>query len=190
MSKSINFEGSNTVMRAPEGAENVQDMHVFRTRHSCVSCWALSPEELAEINQTGRVFLSVLMSGQQPPVYVGSESTCREVMVDFDHVWPMAPRQPAPETRTRGLDFPRELTDDLRDVLSTMLWTSGQIARCLRAGGAEIRTRAEDEQAHVLHWLLCLALESGSEWRAKAADRIDEIRRSGTTTSSEGCANG
>lgn len=98
MGQPTNFDGCNTVMRAPEGAENVQDMHVYRTRHSCVSCWTLSPEELAEINQNGRIFLSVLMSGQQPPVYVGSESTCREVMVDFGPVWPMAPRHPAPET--------------------------------------------------------------------------------------------
>jgi len=28
----IQFKGANTVMRAPEGAENVQDMHVFETR--------------------------------------------------------------------------------------------------------------------------------------------------------------
>lgn len=98
MGQPINFDGSNVVMRAPEGAENVQDMHVFRTRHSCVSCWTLSATELAEINQTGRIFLSVLMSGQQPPVYVGSESACREVMVDFGPVWPMAQRHTTPPT--------------------------------------------------------------------------------------------
>jgi len=99
MGQPIAFEGSNVGMRAPEGAENVQDMQVYRTRHSCVSCWTFSPEELAEINQTGRVFLSVLAGGQQPPVYVGSESTCREVMVDFGPVWPTAPRPPSPQPR-------------------------------------------------------------------------------------------
>jgi hypothetical protein len=90
MGQPIHFEGCNLVMRAPDGAENVQDMHVFQTRHSCVSCWALSADELAEINRTGRIFLSVLLSGQQPPVYVGSEKTCREVMIDFGPIWPMA----------------------------------------------------------------------------------------------------
>jgi len=76
------------------------------------------------------------------------------------------------------LQFPATLTDELRDALSTMLWTSGQIAACLRAGGEQIKTRAEDEQAHVLHWLISLALEYGSEWRAKASERIRAIRDS------------
>ncbi|WP_430254320.1 hypothetical protein [Neorhizobium sp. DAR64872/K0K18] len=96
MGQPIDFEGSNLVMRAPEGAENVQNMHVYRTRHSCVSCWTVTPDELAEITMTGRIFLSVLAGGQQPPVYVGSESTCREVMIDFGPVWPMPPRTPSP----------------------------------------------------------------------------------------------
>ena len=98
MGQPIDFEGSNLVMRAPEGAENVQDMHVYRTRHSCVSCWTVTPDELAEITTTGRIFLSVLAGGQQPPVYIGSESTCREVMLDFGPVWPVAPKTQAPET--------------------------------------------------------------------------------------------
>ncbi|MNU79252.1 hypothetical protein D3C71_688630 [compost metagenome] len=87
MAYPIQFKGANTVMRAPEGAENVQDMHVFRTRHSCVSCWQFTPEEILEINRTGKVFLSVLMGGAQPPVYVGSESETRGVLIDFGPVW-------------------------------------------------------------------------------------------------------
>ena len=107
MGQPIDFEGSNLVMRAPEGAENVQDMHVYRTRHSCVSCWTVTPDELAEITTTGRIFLSVLAGGQQPPLYVGSESTCREVMLDFGPVWPMAPRTPSPSPHVVGtIDCP------------------------------------------------------------------------------------
>jgi hypothetical protein len=87
MSHPIQFKGANTVMRAPEGAENVQDMHVFRTRHSCVSCWELTQEEVSEINRTGKIFLSVLMDGAQPPVYVGSEKETRGVLIDFGPVW-------------------------------------------------------------------------------------------------------
>lgn len=90
------FPGSNVIMRAPAGAENVQNMHVFQTRHSCVSCWELSDVERAEINHTGRIFLSVLAGGNQPPVYVGSESTCREVLIDFGPVWPMSPSAAVP----------------------------------------------------------------------------------------------
>lgn len=86
------FDGANTLMKAPDGAENVQDMFVFRNIHAAVSCWELSPEEIEEISRTGRVYLSVLMGGAQPPVYVGSEDTVRSVVVDFGPVWPKAAR--------------------------------------------------------------------------------------------------
>lgn len=109
MGQPVNFSGSNIVMRAPDGAENVQDMHVFQTRHSCVSCWEVSAAELSEINRTGRIFLSVLASGQQPPVYVGSESACREVMIDFGPVWDRPPTLASEAARTllaaAGIEF-------------------------------------------------------------------------------------
>lgn len=85
-----------------------------------------------------------------------------------------------------GMEFPEALTDDLLDVLSTMIWTSGQIAACLRAGGDQIKTRAEDEQAHVLHWLISLALKHGPEWRAKASERIEAIRDAAAPAKQEG----
>lgn len=77
---------------------------------------------------------------------------------------------------TDVLEFPRKLTEDLRDILSMMMWNTGPIAHALRSGGADIKTRAEEEQAHVMHWLITLALEHGSAWREKASDRISEIR--------------
>ncbi|MEO9297597.1 hypothetical protein [Devosia alba] len=72
--------------------------------------------------------------------------------------------------------YPTELTDELREVLSTMLWTSGQLASALRAGGEEIPTKAEAEQVHVLHWFIGLALEHGPDWRAKVGERLAAIR--------------
>ncbi|WP_421440693.1 hypothetical protein [Agrobacterium tumefaciens] len=85
-----------------------------------------------------------------------------------------------------AMEFPETLSDDLRDALSTMLWTSGQIAACLRAGGDQIKTRAEDEQAHVLHWLISLALKHGPEWRSKASERIKAIRDAAAPAKQEG----
>lgn len=74
-----------------------------------------------------------------------------------------------------GFVFPTVLTDDLRDALSTMLWTSGGISAALRADGEEIPTKAEAEQAHVLHWFIRLALEHGSAWKAKVGERLEAI---------------
>lgn len=34
-----------------------------------ISCWQLSPEEMAEVARTGRIYLHI-WGGQQPPVYV------------------------------------------------------------------------------------------------------------------------
>lgn len=85
---------------------------------------------------------------------------------------------PAPQLRV----YPQVLTDDLRDILSMMMWDSGPIAHALRDGGQDIKRKAEDEQAEVLHWLIGLALEHGSEWRSKASDRICEIRASLVTS--------
>ncbi|WP_128146638.1 hypothetical protein [Sinorhizobium meliloti] len=75
------------LLRAPEGAENVSDMHTFTNGICSVSCWELSAEELAEINRTGRIFLSVFSGRTQPPVYVGDEESCRSIVVDFGGVW-------------------------------------------------------------------------------------------------------
>lgn len=81
---------------------------------------------------------------------------------------------PSPQDHARV--YPHDLTDDLRDILSMMMWTTGPIAHALRDGGQDIKRKAEEEQAEVMHWLLGLALEHGSEWRAKASDRIRTIR--------------
>jgi hypothetical protein len=72
--------------------------------------------------------------------------------------------------------YPREATDDLRDVLSMMMWNTGPIAHVLRAGGADIPRKGELEQAHVLHWLTLLVLEHGSAWREKGEEEIKRIR--------------
>ena len=123
MGHPVDFDGSNVVMRAPEGAENVQDMHVYRTRHSCVSCWTFTSEELVEISRTGRIFLSVLAGGQ-PPVYVGSESACRKLMVDFGPVWPMSRQPAAPAPQEAGWTPPQDC--DGKEQLAFEAWASGK----------------------------------------------------------------
>lgn len=73
------------------------------------------------------------------------------------------------------MDYPKELTPALREVLGMMVFELSPLAPALRAAGHDIKRRAEDEQAHVLHWLIGLALEHGHDWRAKAADEIERM---------------
>ena len=89
MADAIDFPGSNFTFKAPEGRDDIGDLHTFRQRNGpCnVSCWRLRPEELDEINRTGCVFLSVLSGGTFFPSFVGSESTVRSVVVDYGQVW-------------------------------------------------------------------------------------------------------
>jgi hypothetical protein len=86
MAHPIEFEGANTVLGAPVGAENVEAMHVFRNGICCVSCWVLSPEEMAEVAYTGRIFITVLAGKTQPPIFAGGEKETRELIADYG-VW-------------------------------------------------------------------------------------------------------
>jgi len=80
--------------------------------------------------------------------------------------------QPGLNART----YPAEMTEEIRDILSLMMWSTGPMAHALRDGGEDIPRKAEAEQAHVMHWLISLALQYGDGWRAKASDRIREIQ--------------
>jgi hypothetical protein len=82
------FPGSNFTFLAPEGREDVSDLPVFRSGVANVSAWQLSPEELEEVNRTGKVFVSVLSGDIFFPVAVGSEESIRAMVADFGKVWP------------------------------------------------------------------------------------------------------
>lgn len=89
MAEAIPFPGANFVFAAPEGRDDIVDLHTFRQPNgpANVSCWHLTAEELAEINRTGCVFLSVMSGRLFFPAFVGSESTVRALVVDCGAVW-------------------------------------------------------------------------------------------------------
>ena len=88
MATAVEFAGANRVLRAPAGhEETVSDLHTFNNGNCSVSCWQLSPEEVAEIQRTGRIYLSVWFGQTQPPVFVGGEEEVRSVVVDYGGVW-------------------------------------------------------------------------------------------------------
>ena len=71
--------------------------------------------------------------------------------------------------------YPDKITPELKEVLSLMLWKTGEIAHILRAGGIDIPRKAEEEQCAVLHWLITLAIDYGDDWKQKFGDRMDAI---------------
>ena len=85
MSQGIKWPGANFELGRPHGWDEHQcnSLHVFRNGRDVVSCWELSDDEIAEIVRTRRVFLLVSgMGWTMPPVYVGSEETCRSLTAD------------------------------------------------------------------------------------------------------------
>lgn len=88
MAEAVYFEGANRKLGPPRGAENVGDLYTYTNGHCSVSCWQLTPEEIAEVARTGRLYVSILSGTSQPPVFLGGEEEVRALVVDYGGVWP------------------------------------------------------------------------------------------------------
>lgn len=75
------------------------------------------------------------------------------------------------------VEWPAELTEDLKDILGRPNFQCISLAECLRRSGHQIDRRAEDEQAAVIFWLLGFYLDDPINWRtnAKAALKAIEV---------------
>lgn len=65
------------------------------------------------------------------------------------------------------------LDDDLRFILGRPCFTLISMANVLRQMGYEIASRAEDEQAVSIHWMLDLYMKHGKAWREEATQILD-----------------
>lgn len=72
-------------------------------------------------------------------------------------------------------EFPA-MTPELASILGLMCFQCVAFAQALRAGGHQIKPRAEDEQAAVLHWMLSHYFRHGEEWRAVAAEDMKRMQ--------------
>lgn len=79
-----------------------------------------------------------------------------------------------------------DMDEHLLQILGRPNFWCSPIASVLRHGGAEIRRKAEDEQAVVIHWLLTLYLKHGAKWWEVATAEIERVRAAQSSTSSKG----
>jgi len=80
------------------------------------------------------------------------------------------------EAGVSACGFPLTLTPDLLHVLGMPNFQTGPMAHAFRdAGRAEIRSKCEDEQAFILHWLVTLVLEHGTNWRRHAGETLTTV---------------
>lgn len=64
------------------------------------------------------------------------------------------------------------LDDALRDILGRICFQCIPIAQALRAAGHEIKSRAEDEQAAAIHWMLGHYFTHGTAWKTAAGEDL------------------
>jgi hypothetical protein len=84
MGTAVTFPGKNFDFGPPPGQDEHQcgTLPVMADRVNNVSCWKLTPEELAEINESGCVFLNVQSGKFMFPVFVGSISAVNQLVAD------------------------------------------------------------------------------------------------------------
>ena len=67
-----------------------------------------------------------------------------------------------------------ELDDEVRWILGRPNFACRDTAQALRLMGHDIKTKAEDEQAASIHWMMCLYEEHGDKWRKEGGKLIKE----------------
>lgn len=79
--------------------------------------------------------------------------------------------------RTMGEKLGRlDLTPTIRHILGQPCFAIRNEAKMLRdAGYAHVDTKAEDEQAVAIYWMLNLYLEHGSAWRVEGGKQIQAM---------------
>ena len=89
MGQAVKFPGCNFVFKSPPDVENVNDLDVFTNGSHNVLAVELTPEEHKEYMKTGRIFVSVISGPNFFPIFVGTETTCRELLLQTNSpVWP------------------------------------------------------------------------------------------------------
>lgn len=68
------------------------------------------------------------------------------------------------------------LDDETQWILGRPNFWCASVAQVLREDGHEIKKKAENEQASVIHWLLNLYLEHGDKWRDVAQSELNRIK--------------
>lgn len=76
--KPVKTESTNSILKAPEGSDNVIDLPITRLKfndglNAVESCWELSKEELEKVKENGKIYF-VCMGVTHPPILLSTES--------------------------------------------------------------------------------------------------------------------
>jgi hypothetical protein len=89
MGSPVTFPGVNRRFGPPPGREeDVGTLETFSNGTHQVSAWRMTDAEIDEIVRTRQVFMSCMTGDGMVPIFVGSESVVRGIIVDYGPVWP------------------------------------------------------------------------------------------------------
>ncbi len=69
MANPVNFYGVNERLLPPKGMDDCGDLPVHAGQYEFISCWKLTPQEMAHVVRTGEVWVSVA-SAKHPPIAI------------------------------------------------------------------------------------------------------------------------
>lgn len=95
-----------------------------------------------------------------------------ETLLEQVDAWARADAKSAPATQAPPAFQQLEMNPDLLEILGRPCFRCIQIAQILRASGTEIQTRAENEQAAVLLFLLNHYLADNLNWYTNASEEL------------------
>ncbi len=73
--KPVNIVGANLTLMPPEDMDDCEPLQVLKHARGLMSCWEVSPEDLAAIQRTGKIYLNVLCPDEEhPPVWISTDS--------------------------------------------------------------------------------------------------------------------
>lgn len=92
MGHAVDFYGSNFTFSAPPDREDIYDLKCFFNGKATAFCIQLTPEELEEVRDTGKVWCTIFtpeVNGSPLflPVFIGGQDNVRSVMLDRGGVW-------------------------------------------------------------------------------------------------------
>jgi len=70
-----------------------------------------------------------------------------------------------------------ELDKEVEWILGRPCFVCGPIAHILNKLGHNIKPHAEEEQAAVIYWMLCLYEKHGVGWRQKAEEELQKCNK-------------
>lgn len=89
MAITVDFQGTNMRLRAPQGDEDrVQPLRCFTNNHVVVTCWKLTPDEMVEVMRTGKIWVAQLSGRTIHPTLVADAETIRELCLDHGGTFP------------------------------------------------------------------------------------------------------